>query len=215
MVERDAVDLAQLLGEQVGAVEPLVELLDAGELELLALGQVARVLPQREPGALELLGELGLALAARLVPDLAADLVQRVGGQLDEVERVVADAGVGAALADRSGDPRGHVAGDELDLVAALFAEQIQELLDRLAVPAGAGPHQPAGVVVDDDGEVSLPLADRDLIDPDPLEPREQVAGLRSARRSHALQIQPTVRHAIRISCETAVFDACTVSHAT
>jgi hypothetical protein len=44
--ERDAVDLAQLLGEQVGAVELLVELLDAGELELLAVGQVLRVLPQ-------------------------------------------------------------------------------------------------------------------------------------------------------------------------
>ena len=47
-----AVDLAQLLGEQVGAVEPLVELLDAGELELLALGQVLGVLPECEPGAL-------------------------------------------------------------------------------------------------------------------------------------------------------------------
>ena len=38
LVERDPVDLAQLLGEQVGALEPLVQLLDAGELELLALG---------------------------------------------------------------------------------------------------------------------------------------------------------------------------------
>ncbi len=61
-LERDVVDLAQLLGEKVGAVEPLVELLDAGELQLLALGQVARVLPQREPDAFELFGELRLAL---------------------------------------------------------------------------------------------------------------------------------------------------------
>ena len=38
-LERYPVDLAELLGEEVGAVEPLVELLDAGELELLALGQ--------------------------------------------------------------------------------------------------------------------------------------------------------------------------------
>ena len=58
-------------------VQPLVELLDAGELELLALGEVAWVLPEREPGALELFGELLLALAASLVPDLAADLVER------------------------------------------------------------------------------------------------------------------------------------------
>ena len=39
----DAVDLPQLLGEQVGAVQALVGLLDARQLELLALGQVARV----------------------------------------------------------------------------------------------------------------------------------------------------------------------------
>jgi hypothetical protein len=51
VVGLDPVDLAQLLAEQVGAVQPLVELLDPGELELLALGQVLGVLPQREPGA--------------------------------------------------------------------------------------------------------------------------------------------------------------------
>jgi hypothetical protein len=61
--------------------------------------------------------------------------------------------------------------------LTALFAEQIQELLDRLAVPARTGPHEPAGVMVHDNGEVSLPLADRDLIHPDPLQAREQVAG--------------------------------------
>ena len=83
----DAVDLAQLLGEQVGAVQALVELLDASELELLALGQVPGVLPERELGALELFGELLLALAASLVPDLAADLIERVGGGLDDVPR--------------------------------------------------------------------------------------------------------------------------------
>jgi hypothetical protein len=62
--------------------------------------------------------------------------------------------------------------------VAALFAQQIQELLDRLAVTSRTGPHEPAGVVVDDDGEVSLPFADRDLIHSDPLQACEQVAGL-------------------------------------
>ena len=129
------------------------------------------------------------------------------------MKRVEADLGVRAALGDRAGDPVGHVAGDELDLLAALFAEQIQELLDRLAVAAGSGPHQPAGVVVDHDGEVSLAFADRDLIDPDPLEPREQVAP-RLASAVTRSQIQPTVRHAIRISCETAVLEVLTVSHA-
>jgi len=144
----------------------LVELLDAGELELLALGEVAGVLPQREPRALELAGELGLPLTACLVPHLAADLVQRVGRQGEEVKRVVADAGVGAALADWPGDPGGHVAGHQAQLVAALFAEQIQELQDRCPVPTRVRPHQPAGVVADEDCEVALAFADRDLIPP-------------------------------------------------
>ena len=87
MLGGDAVDLAQLLGEQVGAVQALVELLDASELELFALGQVLGVLPEREPGFLELFGELLLALAASLIPDLAADLIERVCGGLDDVPR--------------------------------------------------------------------------------------------------------------------------------
>ena len=41
----DAVDVSELLGEEVGAVQPLVELLEPGELELLTLGEVAGVLP--------------------------------------------------------------------------------------------------------------------------------------------------------------------------
>jgi Type II intron maturase len=47
VLERDAVDLAQLLGEQVSAVQPLVELLHTSELLLLALAQVGWVLPER------------------------------------------------------------------------------------------------------------------------------------------------------------------------
>jgi hypothetical protein len=66
-LEPDAVDLPQLLAEQVGAVEALVERLDAGELELLALGQVAGVLSEREARALELARELGLAGAPGVV----------------------------------------------------------------------------------------------------------------------------------------------------
>src|SRR5690349_1157726 len=75
--------------------------------------------PEREAGALELLSEPWLASFAGVVPDLAADLVQRVGGELDDMERVQAHLCVGAALADRDRDPVGHIAGDELDLFAA------------------------------------------------------------------------------------------------
>lgn len=98
----DAVDLAGVLAEQVGAVQPLVALLDPGELELLALGEVARVLPERESGALERGRELLLPGAASLVADLAADVIARVGRELDKVERVVAD-GLRSGSARRAG----------------------------------------------------------------------------------------------------------------
>jgi hypothetical protein len=187
---RSVVDLAQLFFEQVGAVDRGVELLNPGELGLLAFGQVLGLLPEREPGALEIFAELLVAGAARLVPDLAADLVQRVGRCLDDVPRVKADLGVRAALRDRPGDPLGVVAGHELDLLAALFPQQIQELLDRFAVAAERRPHQPAGVMVDHDREVFLTLADRDLVEPKLRESREQVAaGLRVG--AHALADPP------------------------
>jgi hypothetical protein len=54
--------------------------------------------------------------------------------------------------------------------------KQVQELLDGLAVTAGRGPDQPAGVVVDDDREVALALADRDLVEPQAPKAGQQVA---------------------------------------
>jgi hypothetical protein len=106
---------------------------------------------------------------------LPADLVQRVGRELDHVERVHAADRVGASLRDRYRDRLGHVAGHELELFAAFFAEQIEELLDRLAVAAGGGPHQPAAVVVDDHGQVPMALAMREVIHADAREAGEQV----------------------------------------
>lgn len=78
--------------------------------------------PEREPGAFELSGEPRLAGLAGVVPDVAADLVQRVGSEFHDVERVQADLGVGAPAGDRDGDPVGHVAGDQLDLLAAVVS---------------------------------------------------------------------------------------------
>jgi len=124
----------------------------------------------------ELLGELLVAGAPRFVPDGAADLVERIGGGLDDMEGVQRDDRVRAALGDGPGDPLGVVAGDELDLLAALLAQQIEELLDRSAVAAGVRPHEPACVVVDDHGQVLLSLANRDLVEPQLRQVREQVA---------------------------------------
>jgi hypothetical protein len=90
-----------LLFEQVGAVEPGVGLLDGGKLGGLAVGEVLRVFPDREPGTLQIPSELQVALASRFVPDFAADLGERVGGQHDHVEGVHASVGLRGALGDR------------------------------------------------------------------------------------------------------------------
>ena len=108
----DAVDLAQLLGDQVRAVQRLVGLLDLRELVLLAFGEPVGVLPQDEAGALELFGDSLLSGAAGFVSHLPADLVERVGRELDDVKWVDAARRVGASLSDRARDRLGHVAGD-------------------------------------------------------------------------------------------------------
>jgi hypothetical protein len=68
-----------------------------------------------------------------------------------------------AALSDRPGDPGGHVTRHEFDLFAALLAERVKAREHGPAVPAGGGPHQPAGVMVNHDGQVSLAFAMADL----------------------------------------------------
>ena len=68
--------------QQVGAVEAVVDLGDPGEFGALVGGQVARVLPQRIAGTFELARQGSLPVLAGRVPDLAAHLVQRVGGPL-------------------------------------------------------------------------------------------------------------------------------------
>jgi hypothetical protein len=77
---------------QIGTVQPGVGLGDPGQLGLLRGGQVLGVLPQRDPGVLERLrlttGPPGPAPgegATGLVPRLAADLVERVGGPADDM----------------------------------------------------------------------------------------------------------------------------------
>ena len=91
------------------------------------------------------------------------------------MERVYAPDRVGAPLGDRTGDPAGHVRRDQFDLFAALLPERVEEREHRPAVTAGRGPHQPAGVVVHDDGQVSLSLAVADLVNPDPPQPVQEI----------------------------------------
>lgn len=70
----------------------------------LGVGQTLGTLEQHPPGAFELLGLVGVH-RAQLVPDLSADLIERVAGEGDDVERVDAHGRVGgvARLGDRFG----------------------------------------------------------------------------------------------------------------
>jgi hypothetical protein len=103
---------------------------------------------------------------------------------------------VGDPVSNRRGDPAGHVAGHQLDLLAARFAELVKERLDGLAITASRSPRQPAAVVIDD-GQIALALAMGYLIDPDPAQAIEQVC-LALSLGSDA-----------PISSATAIFDTC------
>ena len=113
--------------------------------------------------------------AASGVPCLTADLVEGLGGPLHDVEGVGAPHRVAAAAGDHGADPVRAVGTDVGDQVAALLTEGIEEPLQSGLLPAGCGPHQPAGIVVDHHGQVPLPALVGDLIDPDPPQVGEPV----------------------------------------
>jgi hypothetical protein len=203
----------QFLLEQIGPVQSAVNVGDAGEGAALADGEVFWVLPQREPGTLELSGQCRLAAAAGGVPGLAADLVQRVGGPADDVEGVQAQHGLGAAAGERVGDPGGRIRADQAELGRAVLAERVEEAVQRGLVMAGRGPDQPAGVVVDHHRQVAVALAVGDLVDADAPQPsRRSTPG--SASSATRVRIRPTVRQATRSSSATAAWEVWTASHA-
>ena len=135
---------------------------------MLPVGQPLGALPERPAGALQPASAGLVAGPPGEIPDLAADLVERVDRELDDVEGVEAEDRLRAPRRDRTGDPLAEIAGDELDLGAAFDAELGEERLDRLAVTAGGRPDQPARLVVNDDGDVALPGPVGELVDPDP-----------------------------------------------
>jgi hypothetical protein len=96
---------------------------------------------------------------------------------------------------------------DQLDLVAALFPEQIQELLDRLAVTSGtchtSRPVSWSTTTV----RYRCPLRIEISSTPIRLSPANRWRAWVASPVTR-VQIQPTVRQATRISCETAVVDA-------
>jgi hypothetical protein len=79
------------------------------------------------------------------------------------------------ALDHDPGDPVSHVGGHVGQVGGALGAELVEEHPEGGVVAAGAGPHQPAGVVIDNDDQVAVPALVGDLVDPDPAQPVEPV----------------------------------------
>ncbi len=67
--------------------------------------------------------------------------------------------------------------------------------------------------MVDDDRQVGLPLADRDLVNPDPAQPPSRSRWARASSLTRA-QIQPTVRHVVPHQRRHGLADVLTASHA-
>jgi hypothetical protein len=84
---------------------------------------------------------------------------------------------VGAGRQGHVADPLGRIGADQADSGGPFRTEQIEEPLQGGPVMAGGGPHQPAGVVVDDDHQVLVAAPVGDLVDPDASEPVEGVDG--------------------------------------
>jgi hypothetical protein len=111
------------------------------------------------------------------VPGVAPDLVHGVAGPGDDVERIGAPDRDRAVRGDLVDDPLRRIGRDVSDRRAAGFAQRGEERLDGLAVPTRRRPDQPADVVVDHDRDVTMALLVADLIDPDPAQPGQRIAG--------------------------------------
>src|SRR5450830_384046 len=194
-VDREFEDDAESFLEVVGPAEGGVGLDNPGELHLLLLGQVLRVLPERVAGVLHA-GGAGVVRAGRGVfggpppaapgfvragrfaggiPRSPAYFIEGVGGPFHNMERVRAADGVGALLGHDSSDPRGPVGGNMGDLRGSFRPERIKERAQGGLVLTRRHPDQTAAVVVDDNGQILVSALIGNLIDPDPGEAGELV----------------------------------------
>src|SRR5437660_1350245 len=159
-------ELAERLFEEVGRVQPLVggqqglERPPAIERQILPVGQQRVLLPFDEP-----------PLAARHAGVLAlADLIEGVAQVAQDMELVEQDAGLGSVARRRQ--PKGfpHVHDGEAQPRSFPRAEPRVELIQaRLRAIRPAKPDRPLPDEIADDDAVGVPLADRDLVDPDDL----------------------------------------------
>ena len=121
------------------------------------------------------LRERDLTAAARLVPDLAADLVERVGREHHDMKRIDAAHRIGERSATGPAIQDAMSQDTNSSCLQRSSPSSSRKALDGLAVAAGGRPDQPAAVVIDDNGQVALPAAMAYLINADPPQPGEQI----------------------------------------
>src|SRR5262245_5836402 len=81
---------AELLLQEVGSEQWLVQVADRGDLVFLPPREVLRVLPQGESRSLEFMSDVVVASSTGRIPDLATDLVQSLCGPGHYVEGIEA-----------------------------------------------------------------------------------------------------------------------------
>src|SRR5680860_1583061 len=91
------------------------------------------------------------------------------------MERIEAQCRVGTRGERGFCDPFGGIGGDQPDPGGSSRAQQIEELLQGLAVVTGCCPYQPAAVMVHDHHQVLVASAVGDLVDPDTDQPVEGI----------------------------------------
>ena len=170
-------DRPELFFHLVRPPDPATRTFHLGELCGLSDGQVFGVLQQRPSRSLERFRVAVVGKPAELLPQVAADLVEGIADEFDEMEYVRAherlrsmpDSGHG--LQER----RTEIDRHGLDLACTLGAEFVEEPVESFGVFAFATPDDTAPVVIDDKGEVLVVLAPRDLVDTDPEQAVEAV----------------------------------------
>ena len=116
-------DLPELLLEQVGPEQLVVDLRDPVQLGLLPVGEVLWVFPQRVAGALEVAGVHAHPTFAGGVPGVASDLVHGIAGPRDDVEGIGAVDCAGAVRGDLISDALRRVDGDVSDCCATTLTQ--------------------------------------------------------------------------------------------
>ena len=113
------------------------------------------------------------------------------------------------------GDPACTAAGDDLDTGQLLVRQSLVELLENRPAVAVSHPDNGIGVVVNDDGDVLMPLVVAGLIDTD-ADKAIQPSGTFWSRLCRLLEIQlPTVCQSTRMKFATALLGRYSASQVT